>query len=103
MSQIDQVKKILRENKSISRNYCIRELYITRLSAHIKELIERGWDIKGEYRNGDYIYTLNTSRDAKNGSLSDKNTSWREKLHKEKEDAKIAKMPRDKKGKIIAC
>lgn len=62
LSQKEQVIKILRLNGEVSRNVCIRELYITRLSAIIQELEEDGWtfnpqNVKTEYGR-DFIYYM---------------------------------------------
>ena len=61
-SQKEQVKKILLQNGEVSRNVCIRELYITRLSAIIQELETEGWEfnpqnVKTEHGK-DFVYYL---------------------------------------------
>ncbi len=61
-SQKEQVKKILLSQGEISRNICIRELYITRLSAIIQDLEEEGWQFNPQtvkYDKGkDFVYYL---------------------------------------------
>lgn len=64
-SQKEQVKKILLNTGEISRNVCIRELYITRLSAIIQELEEEGWEFNPEWvkydKGKDFVYYLKTT------------------------------------------
>lgn len=57
MTQRDKVLKLLRENGKITRNECLR-MYISRLGAIILSLKKEGMNITGEYKDGDYIYTL---------------------------------------------
>lgn len=62
MSQKNRVKRILLNEGEISRNTCIRELYITRLSDIIFRLKKEGWKFKEEFRKYehgvDYVYYL---------------------------------------------
>lgn len=41
----------------ISRNFCLKN-YISRLSAIILNLREEGWELKGEWEDGDYYYKV---------------------------------------------
>lgn len=65
LSQREQVVKILKLNGEVSRNVCIRELYITRLSAIIQNLEEEGWKFNPETvktKHGkDFVYYLTKS------------------------------------------
>ncbi|MEI6580822.1 MAG: helix-turn-helix domain-containing protein [bacterium] len=62
LSQKEKVKKILLQNGEVSRNICIRELYITRLSAIIQDLEEEGWQFNPEVvrteHGKDFVYYL---------------------------------------------
>ena len=57
-SQAQIVKQQLRNKGEVSRNWCIRENYITRLGAIIDSLKKKGWKFETEQRGGDYIYKL---------------------------------------------
>lgn len=61
-SQKDKVIKILHLNGEVSRNVCIRELYITRLSAIIQDLEVEGWvfnpEIVKKEHGKDFVYFL---------------------------------------------
>lgn len=61
-SQKEIVKKILLSQGEITRNICIRELYITRLSGIIFRLKKEGWKFNEgfrKYERGiDYVYYL---------------------------------------------
>lgn len=60
-SQRNLVIARLRENGSVSRNWCL-ERYISRLGAIICDLTKEGWEFKAEYKEvgagKDYVYTL---------------------------------------------
>jgi len=62
MKQEEQVKRILLNEGEISRNLCLRELYISRLGAIINKLKNEGWKFNAHYiktpRGRDYIYHL---------------------------------------------
>lgn len=64
MSQQQKVIDILKSQGEISRNVCIRELFITRLSAIIQDLELEGWEFVPEYRKTergkDYVYIVKT-------------------------------------------
>ena len=60
MSQKQQVENILLNTGEISRNICIRELYITRLSAIIQDLETEGWEFNPQWvkydKGKDFVY-----------------------------------------------
>ena len=58
MTQLETIKQQLRETGEVSRNWCIRERYITRLGARIVDLKNKGWEFRMEKREGDYVYVL---------------------------------------------
>jgi hypothetical protein len=62
LSQRKQVEKILLSQGEVSRNVCIRELYITRLSAIIQDLEVDGWEFNPEQvktqHGKDFVYYL---------------------------------------------
>jgi len=64
-SQTQQVKDILLNQGEISRNVCIKELFITRLSAIIQNLETEGWEFNPEFvkteRGKDFVYYLKKS------------------------------------------
>ena len=45
VTQLERVKKILMEQGTISRNYCLDTRLTTRLSEYIRALREEGWNI----------------------------------------------------------
>lgn len=57
LTQIDRVKKRLRERGVIYRNECLR-VYISRLGAIINQLKNEGWEFEAEHWRGDYRYFL---------------------------------------------
>lgn len=57
-SQKDKVLKLLIENGKVTRNQCLRDFITTRLSAYILDFRKEGMNIKAEYKDGDFIYTL---------------------------------------------
>jgi len=58
MSQSSIVKQQLKNRGEVSRNWCIRENYITRLGAIIDALKKKGWEFETLKREGDYVYRL---------------------------------------------
>jgi hypothetical protein len=56
-SQLKRVEDRLKQCGEISRNDCIRN-FITRLSAIIQVLEEKGYEFETFSRNGDYVYKL---------------------------------------------
>ena len=60
-TQLEWVKRQLRENGEVTRNQALRE-YITRLGARIDDLKNEGWKIEGEFvktpYGKDYRYKL---------------------------------------------
>lgn len=57
LSQEQRIVGQLIKNGEISRNHCLQN-YISRLSAIIFDLREKGWDFKTEERGGDFIYIV---------------------------------------------
>ena len=59
-SQQEKVKNILIETGQVNRNTCIREEYITRLSAIILDLKKQGWQFRTEQTKNpnNFIYHL---------------------------------------------
>lgn len=58
MTQKQIVLEQLRTQGEVSRNWCIREQFITRLGAIIDSLKKKGYKFKTEERGGDYVYIL---------------------------------------------
>ncbi len=56
-SQLDFIKSELRNNKEISRNFCLSN-YISRLGARIDDLEKDGWVFETERRDGNYVYKM---------------------------------------------
>lgn len=56
-TQVQTVKEILHETGEISRNTCLK-MYISRLSAIIQILEDKGYTFSTSHRAGDYVYTL---------------------------------------------
>ncbi len=56
-TQLEFVKRHLRLEGEISRNYCLQR-YISRLGARIDDLERDGWRFETERRDGDYVYKL---------------------------------------------
>lgn len=50
----------LKTDGFISRNFCLKN-YISRLSAIILTLRKEGWELQGEWENGDYYYKVTGS------------------------------------------
>jgi len=61
-SQEKIIKRILLNEGEISRNLCLRELYISRLGAIICNLKKEGWKFRREYvktpKGKDFVYYL---------------------------------------------
>lgn len=58
-SQKEIVLKQMRETGSLTRNWCLQR-FITRLGAIICTLKKEGMDISAEFKEGDYVYKLNS-------------------------------------------
>ena len=76
MTQIDTIKKQIDETGQISRNWCL-DIRITRLGSYIVQLNKKGYNLKGGYVNGDYIYMNETIIDEET-STSELNAKLRD-------------------------
>ena len=62
MTQLEIVKKHLKEYNYVSRNWALRN-HITRLGALINRLNKEGYETEGGYFKKDYIYTIKKKSD----------------------------------------
>lgn len=57
LSQYQRIEKRLLEAGYITRNQALKN-YISRLSAHIQKMEEKGWEFSTEETKTDYIYKV---------------------------------------------
>jgi hypothetical protein len=55
-SDLELIKNQLLTYGEVSRNWCLREIFCSRLAARIQDLKRQGWTFETEKRGGDFYY-----------------------------------------------